>query len=107
MSTAGNEGQRLAKLYAEKTDEELEELADSADSLTDIAKGALKGELSRRKLDIRTARTNDPRRGRTAQGSCATAVPRRARSIAGKESASLRMSIRSVWIGYGPTLSVV
>ena len=52
MSTAGNEGQRLAKLYAETTDEELEELADSADSLTDTAKGALKDELSRRKLDI-------------------------------------------------------
>lgn len=52
MPTPENERQRLAKLYAEKTDEELEELADSADSLTDTAKGALKDELSRRKLDI-------------------------------------------------------
>jgi hypothetical protein len=52
MPTPENEGQRLAKLYAEKTDEELEELADSADSLTDTAKGALKDELSRRKLNV-------------------------------------------------------
>ena len=52
MPTPENERQRLAKLYAEKTDEELEELADSADSLTDTAKGALKDELSRRKLNV-------------------------------------------------------
>lgn len=46
------ERRRLAELYAGKTREELEKLADAADSLTDPARDALKFELSRRKLDI-------------------------------------------------------
>jgi hypothetical protein len=46
------ERRRLAELYAGKTREELEKLADAADSLTDPAREALKFELSRRKLDI-------------------------------------------------------
>ncbi|MFY9803350.1 MAG: hypothetical protein WA211_07845 [Candidatus Acidiferrales bacterium] len=43
---------RLEELYSGKANEELEDLAASADSLTDEAKGALQYELSRRKLDI-------------------------------------------------------
>lgn len=46
------ERHRLAELYSTKTNEELEELAESAASLTDSAKEALKHELSRRKLEI-------------------------------------------------------
>ena len=46
------ERHRLAELYSSKTDEELEELAESAASLTESAKGALKRELSRRNLEI-------------------------------------------------------
>jgi hypothetical protein len=45
------ERHRLAELYSSKTNEELEELAESAASLTDSAKSALKQELSRRKLE--------------------------------------------------------
>ncbi len=52
MSIREKERQRLRELYSEKTNEELEELAAAADSLTDAAKGVLKQELSRRKLDI-------------------------------------------------------
>ena len=52
MSIPEKERQRLAELYSEKTNEELEELAAAADSLTDVAKDALKQEFSRRKLDI-------------------------------------------------------
>lgn len=52
MSIPEKERQRLAELYSEKTNEELEELAAAADSLTDAAKGVLKQEFSRRKLDI-------------------------------------------------------
>lgn len=43
---------RLAEHYASITNEELVQLADNAWSLTDIAKDALKAELSRRQLSV-------------------------------------------------------
>jgi hypothetical protein len=45
------ERQRLARFYAAMTDGELEELAEDADSLTELAREALETELHRRDLD--------------------------------------------------------
>jgi hypothetical protein len=46
------EGQRLSEVYAGKTNEELTCLAAEGGSLTDLAKIALKRELSRRRLHV-------------------------------------------------------
>ncbi len=46
------ERQRLAEVYAGKTDEELEELAERGGTLTELARVALKHELSHRQLPI-------------------------------------------------------
>jgi hypothetical protein len=47
----GEERERLASFYAAMTDDELEELAEDADSLTELARQALENELDRRHLD--------------------------------------------------------
>ncbi|MGB7621062.1 MAG: DUF2007 domain-containing protein [Terriglobia bacterium] len=46
------EGKRLTELYSGMTDEELEELAGDLTTLTDEARQALKGEISRRGLSF-------------------------------------------------------
>jgi sporulation protein YlmC with PRC-barrel domain len=46
------ERQRLAELYSSKTDMELEQVAEEADGLTDIAREALRTELTKRGLYI-------------------------------------------------------
>jgi hypothetical protein len=48
----GQERQRLAEEYRRMSDGELEQLADEAGSLTDIAKDVLKREIARRKLRV-------------------------------------------------------
>jgi hypothetical protein len=55
METPGSEQerQRLTKLYAGLSDGELQEFADDAASLTEMAREALKAELDRRGLDIK------------------------------------------------------
>lgn len=47
---AEKERRRLAQVYAEMTDGELEKLAADAGSLSDVARQALRTELSRRRL---------------------------------------------------------
>ena len=46
------ERQRLAELYSSKTNMELEQVAEEADGLTDIAREALRAELTKRGLYI-------------------------------------------------------
>ena len=46
------ERQRLARLYSSMTPEEMEEIANDAPSLTEIAREALKAEIARRELAI-------------------------------------------------------
>lgn len=60
-----NERQRLAKLYADMADGELEELAAEAATLGHEAKEALKSELARRRLEIGLA---NPDSQETARG---------------------------------------
>ena len=48
----GQERMRLAALYAEMVDGELEELAEDLDSLTDAARQALKDEMDRRGINL-------------------------------------------------------
>lgn len=52
MAASDQEQQRLAKLYADMADGELEKLAGEAGSLSDVAREVLQLELSRRKLGI-------------------------------------------------------
>ncbi len=63
MSTPNpeTERQRLAQAYAEMSEGELEKLANEAWSLTDLAREALKKEISRRKLGI-TLRDSAPKK---------------------------------------------
>jgi hypothetical protein len=58
------ERRRLAGTYAEMGEGELEKLADEAWSLTELARGALEAELSRRALEItlRNSSEADPQR---------------------------------------------
>src|ERR1035437_6176896 len=51
----GSERQRLAKLYASMSDGELQQIADDAGSLTEVAIRALAEEVQRRGLDITIA----------------------------------------------------
>ncbi len=48
----GQERMRLAALYAEMVDGELEDLAEDLDSLTDAARQALKDEMDRRGMNL-------------------------------------------------------
>ena len=52
MTASDQERQRLAKLYADMADGELEKLAGEAGSLSDVAREVLQLELSRRRLEI-------------------------------------------------------
>ncbi len=56
------EWRRLKELYLEKSDEELEIVADDAYELTDVAQQALEGEIARRglKLEMRKAPEPEP-----------------------------------------------
>ncbi len=47
-----NERQRLAKVYGALSEDELEDLADNAYTLTDVARQALRAEITRRGLGI-------------------------------------------------------
>jgi sporulation protein YlmC with PRC-barrel domain len=52
MTDPEQERQRLAELYSSKTDVELEQVTEEADGLTDIAREALRAELTKRGLYI-------------------------------------------------------
>jgi hypothetical protein len=54
------ERQRLSEVYAGKTNEELTSLAGEGGSLTDLARVALKRELSRRRLHVVVRRSSRP-----------------------------------------------
>ncbi len=55
MAASDQERQRLAKLYADMADGELEKLAAEAATLGDAGREALKSELARRRLEITLA----------------------------------------------------
>jgi len=59
MTEFDSERQRLARIYAEMSDEALLELAADAASLTDLAKTTLRAELSSRSLEIPLALAED------------------------------------------------
>ena len=59
MATNGEEQERLRRVYADKTEGELQVLAADAPSLTPEAVQALEGEITRRKLDIALSKSTD------------------------------------------------
>ncbi len=56
------ERQRLARVYAEMSEGQLQKLGDSAATLTEEAREALRAELHRRRLDIKLAGSEPPNR---------------------------------------------
>src|SRR5215470_4468269 len=54
------ERSRLESLYAAMSDEELQEVADGADSLTDVARTALRAEMLRRGMEAPRERRAEP-----------------------------------------------
>jgi hypothetical protein len=50
QSDAGAEWERLTRIYAEKSDEELRELAEDFGNLTDVAQQVLRDEMKKRGL---------------------------------------------------------
>jgi hypothetical protein len=54
------ERQRLAEVYSDKTDEELEQVAEQAHGLTDLAREALRAELTKRELYVGQLDDDEP-----------------------------------------------
>jgi hypothetical protein len=60
MANNDNEEERLRRVYADKTEGELQVLAADAASLTPEAARALEGEIASRKLDIILSKSKNP-----------------------------------------------
>ncbi len=54
------ERQRLAEVYSDKSDEELEQVAEQAHGLTDLAREALRAELTKRELYVGQLDDDEP-----------------------------------------------
>ncbi len=75
MPSPGQERERLAETYAAMSDDELEALAESAESLTDVARLTLSEEMARRGLDFVETRSAADEAPESVQPDTQTLVP--------------------------------